>query len=56
MQTQAKLDAAYGAARAWIDQAAGFYAGMISDSDVRKLCQVILDAAEQSKAQTQEKT
>ena len=56
MPTQAELDAVYKAARAWIDQAAGFYARMIPDSDVRKLCQVILDAAEQSKPQTQEKT
>ncbi len=45
MATVAQLDAAFKAARAWIDQEAGWYASMISDSDVQKLCQVVLDAA-----------
>lgn len=45
MATQAELDAAYAAARAWINQNAGFYARMIPDSDVQKLCQVVIDAA-----------
>jgi hypothetical protein len=48
MTTQAQLDAAFKAARAWIDQQAGFYASMIPDSDIRKLCQVALDAAAQT--------
>jgi len=47
MATQAQLDAAFKAARAWIDTEAGFYAGMIPDSDVQKLCQVVIDAAAQ---------
>jgi hypothetical protein len=45
MATQAQLDAAFKAARAWIDQEAGFYASMIPDSDVQKLCQIVIDAA-----------
>lgn len=45
MATQAQLDAAFEAARAWIDGEAGFYASMIPDSDVRKLCQIVIDAA-----------
>ncbi len=45
MTTQAQLDAAFNAARAWINQQAGFYASMISDAAVRDLCQVVLDAA-----------
>jgi hypothetical protein len=55
MATQAELDAAFKAARAWIDQEAGFYAGMIPDADVQKLCQVVLAAAEQSSTVTQPK-
>lgn len=55
MATQAQLDAAFKAARAWIDQEAGFYAGMIPDADVQKLCQVVLDAAQQSIPATQTK-
>jgi hypothetical protein len=47
MATQAQLDAAFKAARAWIDREAGFYATMIPDSDVRTLCQVVIDAAVQ---------
>jgi hypothetical protein len=45
MPTQAQLAAAFKAARAFIDQEAGFYARMIPDSDVQKLCQIVLDAA-----------
>lgn len=45
MATQAQLDAAFKAARAWIDREAGFYASMIPDSDVQQLCQVVIDAA-----------
>jgi hypothetical protein len=55
MATQAELDAAFKAALAWIDQEAGFYAGMIPDADVQKLCQVVLAAAEQSSTVTQPK-
>jgi hypothetical protein len=47
MATQVQLDAAFKAARAFIDQKAGLYAGMISDADVQKLCQVVLGATEQ---------
>lgn len=46
MATQAQLDAAFKAARAFIDQEAGFYARMIPDSDIQKLCQIVLDAAQ----------
>jgi hypothetical protein len=49
MATQAQLDAAFRAARAWIDQEAGFYARMIPDVDVQKLCQIVIAAAEQTK-------
>lgn len=52
MPTQDQLDAAFKAARAWIDQTAGFYAHMISDSDLRKMCQIVLDAAAQSNSIT----
>ena len=45
MATQAQLDAAFKAARAWIYVEAGFYAHMIPDSDVQKLCAVILNAS-----------
>jgi hypothetical protein len=55
MATQAQLDAAFAAARAWIDQEAGFYATMIPDSDVQKLCQVVIDAATQTTTATQTK-
>jgi hypothetical protein len=48
MATQPQLDAAFTAARAWINQEAGFYAGMIPDADIQKLCQVVLAAAEQT--------
>jgi len=48
MITQAQLDAAFKAARAWINQEAGFYASMIPDSDVQKLCQVVIEAAAQT--------
>ncbi|MGA3308685.1 MAG: hypothetical protein ABSD08_08725 [Xanthobacteraceae bacterium] len=48
MATQAQLDAAFKAARAWINAEAGWYAGMIPDVDVQKLCQVVLAAAEQT--------
>ena len=44
MPTQAQLDAAFKAARVWIDREAGFYASMIPDVDVRRLCQVVLEA------------
>ncbi len=55
MTTPAQLDAAFKAARAWIDQEAGFYASMIPDADVQKLCQVVLAAAAQTgPAQTKE--
>lgn len=53
MATQAQLDAAYKAARAWIDQEAGFYASMIPDSDVQQLCAVIIDAAAVPQVQPQ---
>jgi len=43
--TQAQRDAAFKAARAWIDAEAGAYASMIPDADVRKLCEVVLAAA-----------
>jgi hypothetical protein len=55
MATQAQLDAAVKAARAWIDQEAGFYASMIPDADVQALCQVVIDAASQSTPATQTK-
>jgi hypothetical protein len=55
MATQAQLDAAFKAARAWIDQEAGFYASMIPDSDVQKLCQIVIDAAAQPIPTTQPK-
>ncbi|HUZ34178.1 MAG TPA: hypothetical protein VMV19_19040 [Xanthobacteraceae bacterium] len=55
MPTQAQLDAAFTAARAWIDQEAGAYAQMIPDSDVQKLCQVVLAAAAQSNSTTSTK-
>ena len=48
MTTAAQLDAAFKAARAWINQEAGFYASMIPDADVRTLCQVVLAAAAQT--------
>ncbi|MGB7101046.1 MAG: hypothetical protein WBD95_20060 [Xanthobacteraceae bacterium] len=48
MTTPAQLDAAFKAARAWIDHEAGFYASMIPDADVQKLCQVVLAAAAQT--------
>ena len=52
MPTQAQLDAAFKAARAWIDQEAGLYASMIPDSDVQQLCRVVIDAAAQSVSPT----
>lgn len=48
MTTPAQLDAAFKAARAWIDREAGFYASMIPDVDVRELCKVVLEAATQT--------
>jgi hypothetical protein len=48
MTTPAQLDAAFKAARAWINREAGFYASMIPDADVRTLCQVVLEAAAQT--------
>jgi hypothetical protein len=45
MATQAQLSAAFQAARVWINAEAGWYASMIPDVDVQKLCQVVLDAA-----------
>jgi len=48
MATQAQLDAAFKAARAWIDGEAGWYAGMIPDADVRMLCQVVLTAVQKT--------
>jgi hypothetical protein len=48
MATQAQLDAAFKAVRAWIDQEAGFYAQMIPDADVRQLCQIVLTAVQQT--------
>jgi hypothetical protein len=54
MTTPAQLAAAFKAARAWIDREAGFYASMIPDADVQKLCQIVLDAAEQIGAATQQ--
>ena len=48
MTTPAQFDAAFKAARAWIDQQAGFYASMISDTAVRNLCQVVIEAAAQT--------
>ncbi len=48
MATQAQIDAAFKAARAWINAEAGWYARMIPDADVQKLCQVVLDAVEQT--------
>jgi hypothetical protein len=48
MATQAQLDAAFKAARTWINQEAGWSASMIPDTDVQKLCQVALDAAAQA--------
>ena len=46
MTTPAQFDAAFKAARAWIDQQAGFYAdSMISDTAVRNLCEVVIEAA-----------
>jgi hypothetical protein len=48
MATQAQVDAAFKAARAWINKEAGWYAGMIPDADVQQLCQLIIDAAGQT--------
>ncbi len=48
MATAAQLAASFKAARAWINAEAGWYASMIPDSDVQKLCQVVLDAAAQT--------
>ena len=48
MTTQAQLNAAFKAARAYIDQMAGWYASMITDADVQKLCQIVVDAAAQT--------
>jgi hypothetical protein len=39
---------AFKAARAWIDQEAGFYARMIPDAEVQKLCEIVLQAAAQA--------
>jgi hypothetical protein len=55
MATPAQLAAAFKAARAWIDREAGFYAGMIPDTDVQKLCQIVLDAAADAATQTPKK-
>lgn len=48
MATQVELDAAFKAARAWIDQEAGFYARLIPDAEVQKLCEIVLQAAAQA--------
>ena len=55
MATQAQLDAAFKAARAFIDTEAGLYAGMIPDADVRKLCQTVLDATAPARSNPQTK-
>ena len=55
MATQAQLDAAFKAARAFIDAEAGLYAGMIPDADVRKLCQIVLAAGARAQIHRQSK-